>query len=95
MTRDQARKAVTDKIGISGPFTDNLVDAMAAVGRIADGLVHRDRWCKSFEPMEGHNAQSVQTGGPQGQAAPGNGNPGGSENSSGQAGGSNPLAPRP
>lgn len=32
MNREQAIKAVADKIGLSGPFTDNLVDAMAAVG---------------------------------------------------------------
>lgn len=60
--------------------------------RIADGLVRRDRWCKSFKPVEGHDAQAVQTRGPQGQAAPGNGNPGGPENPSGQAGGGDPLA---
>jgi hypothetical protein len=32
MNRDQAIKAVADKIGLSGPFTNNLVDAMVAVG---------------------------------------------------------------
>jgi hypothetical protein len=32
ITREQAIKAVAGKIGLSGPFTDNLVDAMAAVG---------------------------------------------------------------
>jgi hypothetical protein len=28
MNREQAIKAVADKIGLSGPFTNNLVDAM-------------------------------------------------------------------
>jgi hypothetical protein len=32
MNRVQAIKAVADKIGLSGPFTNNLVDAMEAVG---------------------------------------------------------------
>jgi hypothetical protein len=32
MNREQAIKAIADKIGLSGPFTNNLVDAMAAVG---------------------------------------------------------------
>jgi hypothetical protein len=32
MNRVQAIKAVADKIGLSGPFTSNLVDAMVAVG---------------------------------------------------------------
>jgi hypothetical protein len=32
MNRDQAIRAVADKIGLSGPFTNNLVDAMEAVG---------------------------------------------------------------
>jgi hypothetical protein len=32
MNRVQAIKAVADKIGLSGPFTNNLVDAMVAVG---------------------------------------------------------------
>ena len=31
MTRDQAIKAIADKIGLSGPFTNNLVDATAVV----------------------------------------------------------------
>jgi hypothetical protein len=32
MHREQAIRAVADKIGRSGPFTNNLVDAMEAVG---------------------------------------------------------------
>jgi hypothetical protein len=32
MNREQAIRAVADKIGLSGPFTNNLVDAMEAVG---------------------------------------------------------------
>jgi hypothetical protein len=32
MNRVQAIRAVADKIGLSGPFTNNLVDAMEAVG---------------------------------------------------------------
>ena len=32
MNREQAIRAVADKIGLSGPFTNNLVDAMVAVG---------------------------------------------------------------
>ena len=32
MNREQAIRAVADKIGLSGPFTTNLVDAMEAVG---------------------------------------------------------------
>jgi hypothetical protein len=32
MNREQAIRAVADKIGPSGPFTNNLVDAMEAVG---------------------------------------------------------------
>jgi hypothetical protein len=32
MNREQAIKAVADKIGLSGPFTNNLVDAMVEVG---------------------------------------------------------------
>ena len=32
MNREQAIRAVADKIGLSGPFTNNPVDAMVAIG---------------------------------------------------------------
>ena len=56
MNREQAIKAVADKIGLSRPFTDNLVDAMAAVG-----VLKLDDPSLRFSLRCGHGAEAQMT----------------------------------
>lgn len=49
--------------------------------RIVDGLVRAEFWCREFEAKENQDEQGLQPGGPEGEVAPGTGDPGGSEDS--------------